>query len=260
MLKIVQIKKMITNGCTNPYIVLCNDNNNYVAKFPGNVQGKRALVNEFIAANICNELQLPILKFELIKVEKSNYNDLTYGVVDSIAGTAFGTLFNDNLFPVLSPSRITKTNNKYDAIKILIFDILIGNNDRNPGNLFIDGKTNKITMIDHTHIFLLDTLWDDTQLKKIMNDEFEILRLNQYNYNNIIESITINDNLCCEVNEFRKKIKNVSKAFLKQIMNEIPDDWEVTNEEKEVLIDFIYNRFQRVDEVISILGIESGEK
>lgn len=93
-----------------------------------------------------------------------------------------------------------------------------------------------------------------------MNDEFEILRLNQYNYNNIIESITINDNLCCEVNEFRKKIKNVSKAFLKQIMNEIPDDWEVKNDEKEVLIDFIYNRFQRVDEVISILGIESGEK
>lgn len=43
-------------------------------------------------------------------------------------------------------------------------------------------------------------------------------------------------------------------------MNEIPDDWEVKNEEKEVLIDFIYNRFQRVDEVISILGIESGEK
>ena len=42
-------------------------------------------------------------------------------------------------------------------------------------------------------------------------------------------------------------------------MDNLPDDWNVTPKEKELLVKYIYNRFIRVDEVINILNLKGGE-
>lgn len=53
MLEIVEINKKLSNGCTVPYVVWCNDGKKYVVKFPGNPNGDKALINEFIASRLC---------------------------------------------------------------------------------------------------------------------------------------------------------------------------------------------------------------
>ena len=149
--------------------------------------------------------------------------------------------------------------NKNDAIKILIFDILIGNYDRNKGNLMIDSLSKKIYMIDHTHIFGLGTLWDEFQLPRLVNEKFEIETLNQFNYNNIIESLKIDKEFYIELNKFIEKVKNINKDFIKNIMNNIPNDWNVSKREKELLVEYIYNRFNRVNEILYLLHIKDGD-
>ena len=247
------------NGCTTPFVVWCDDGQTYIVKFPGNEQGVKTLVNEFIASNLCEYLKLPIFHYNLIHVKLSDYNDKTSHEIIPLEGTAFGTIYNDNALTVLNSGMISKASNKNDAIKILIFDILVGNFDRNKGNLMIDSISKRIFMIDHTHIFGLGTIWDEVQLSRLINEEFDIKKLHPFNFNNIIESLKIDEEFYYELNKFIRKVKNINKEFISNIMKCIPSDWNVSDREKTILVDYIYNRFNRVDEILDLLNIRGGD-
>lgn len=70
MVNIIEVKNKLKNGVTVPYVVWCDDENTYVVKFPGNPEGKKTLINEFIASNLCEYLNLPIMDYALINVKK----------------------------------------------------------------------------------------------------------------------------------------------------------------------------------------------
>ncbi len=259
LINIVEIKNKLGNGSTTPFVVWCDDGQTYIVKFPGNEQGVKTLVNEFIASNLCEYLELPIFNYNLIKVKMSDYNDKTKNEIIPLEGTAFGTLYNDNALTILNSGMISKASNKNDAIKILIFDLLIGNFDRNNGNLMIDSISKKIFMIDHTHIFGLGTIWDEFQLPRLIDEKFDVNNLNKFNFNNIIQSIKIDEEFNNELNKFIKKVKNINKDFINNIMKNIPDDWNVLDREKHLLVDYIYKRFNRVDEILDLLNIKGGD-
>ena len=258
MINIVEIKSKLGNGCTIPFVVWCDDGKTYIVKFPGNEQGKKTLVNEFIASNLCEYLELPILEYNLIKVKFSDYNIITNGNILPIEGTAFGTVYNDNALIILNSGMISSTKNNYDAIKILIFDLLIGNFDRNKGNLMVDSVTKKLIMIDHTHIFDIGAIWDEYQLPRLIKEKFDISKLHQFNYNNIIGSIRFDKDFYNELNIFINKVKNININYIKNVIDRIPVDWEVTIKEKELLVKYIYERFNRIDEILDILNIKGG--
>ena len=256
MVDIVEINKKLSNGCTVPYVIWCSDGNKYVAKFPGNPNGDKALINEFISSRLCDFLDLPIMKYQLISVKMEDYmsSDIT-----PMIGTAFGTIYDDDLLTVLNSGEIQKAKNCYDAIKILIFDLLIGNYDRNKGNLMINPKTKRIIMIDHTHIFNMGVVWDEYQLPRLEKEEFSISNLNAFNYNNLFNSIKYNEQFYKELNDFVKKVKTIEEERVSNIINDIPKDWIITNEERKCIINFIVNRFKRVDEVLKVLGLKGGD-
>ena len=259
MVNILEIKNPLGNGCTEPYIVRCDDNNIYVVKFPGNIQGKKVLVNEYVASSLCKYLDLPIMDFNLINVKSEDFNNNIPNNIRNVVGTAFGTRYNDRALTIINSGQISKAINNYDAIKILIFDLLIGNNDRNPGNLMIDTKTKKLIMIDHSHIFEIGTLWDKYQLPRLINEEFDIKKLHIYGYINIIESLKYDDLFYTELNNFVNKVKNIKKDFIKNIIYKIPNDWSISKEEKELLIEFIEKRFSKIDSILKLLNIKGGD-
>jgi len=259
LLNIVEIQKKLGNGCTVPFVVWCNDGKKYVVKFPGNIQGEKTLVNEFIASNLCEYLDLPILDYKLIRVKIEDYNENTENEITPLEGTAFGTIYNDKALIILNSGMIASSINRNDAIKILIFDLMIGNFDRNKGNLMIDSVTKKLIMIDHTHIFSIGTLWDEYQLPRLIEEKFEVEKLHTFNYDRIIESIKYSKEFYDELNIFINKVKNISRSFIEDIMRRIPDDWNVTKNEKNLLVDYIYKRFNRVEEILEILNIKGGD-
>ena len=259
MVDIIEVKNKLGNGCTIPYVVWCSDGNRYVAKFPGNPQGCKALVNEFIASRLCEYLNLPIMNYELINVKAEDYTNNMLEEMKPIVGTAFGTIYDDNLMITLNSDMISKSNNNYDAIKILIFDLLIGNYDRNKGNLMINPVSKKIIMIDHTHIFGLGTIWDIYQLPRLIDEKFDLNNLNSFNYSNLVNSLKYDETFYMELNKFIQKVKNISKEYINKIMEDIPNDWNVDKKEKELLTDYITKRFAKIEEILDIMNLKGGD-
>ena len=72
-------------------------------------------------------------------------------------------------------------------------------------------------------------------------------------------SITKNSSFYIELNKFIIKVKNINKGFIYDIMNKIPNDWNITQKEKDLLVDYIYIRFNRVNEILDLLNIKGGD-
>ena len=130
--------------------------------------------------------------------------------IDLINGSVFCSEYLEKTSPVFGYEILTKIKNKTDAIKILIFDVLIGNNDRNIGNLLINFKNNSIVAIDHSHVFVYEALWDSINLPSVIGSNIDISQMKQQNFNNL--SLCINNKMFLEdINDFLQKIK---KYFL----------------------------------------------
>lgn len=257
LLEIVKIIRFLPLGVTKPYLVECSNGKKYVAKFCGNPDGSRILINEYVSASLGKLLNLPIPNFELAHIELSKFKvDLSN--IELIDGTVFCSEWLEKSAPVPGYLALTKTTNKYDAIKILIFDVIIGNNDRNPGNLLINFKNNTLVAIDHSHVFINQAIWDEHTLNMLIGEEIDISRMSKFNYNNL--SQCLNDkNYIIEVKEFINKIKLIKRSDIEIIVNSIPNDWNISNNEKKSLIDFLMDRISRIDEICNILNIEGGD-
>lgn len=216
LLEIVKIIRALPLGVTKPYLVECSNGKKYVAKFCGNPDGTRILINEYVSASLGKLLNLPIPNFELAHIELSKFK-VNLSNIELIDGTVFCSEWLEKSAPVPGYLALTKTTNKYDAIKILIFDTIIGNNDRNPGNLLINFKNNTLVAIDHSHVFINQAIWDEYSLNMLIGGEIDISRMSKFNYNNL--SQCLNDkNYIIEVKEFINKIKLIKKVILKLLL------------------------------------------
>ena len=256
----MEIKKVIRpikNGATKPYVIECTDGNQYVAKFPGNPDGTRVLINEYVCACLAQMLQLPIPSFELIYINNIEFYSNYLEGIELINGTAFCSRMIDKASPVPGYRALSKVSNLDDIVKILIFDVIIGNNDRNPGNLLINLKNKSLVMIDHSHVFIYEAIWDAIQLKKNIRSEISIGEMNQFSFSMLSVEISKVDKEVYK--KFKETIKSINKDDIINIIDSIPKDWSITNDDKEVLADFLYDRIERIDEIYNILKIDGGD-
>ena len=82
--------------------------------------------------------------------------------------------------------------------------------------------------------------------------------MNKFNYNNL--SQCLNDkNYIAEIQEFINRIKLIKENDIEMIINSIPKDWNISNNEKKSLTNFLMDRINRIDEICRILNIEGGD-
>ncbi|MEM5646533.1 HipA family kinase [Bacillus cereus] len=67
--------KEINNGVTKPYIITCDDSEQYVVKFKENPEGKRVLANEYVCAKIAEILDLPLATPSFVQVNETFIQD-----------------------------------------------------------------------------------------------------------------------------------------------------------------------------------------
>lgn len=257
-LNIVDINRKIPLGITNPYIVKCNNNKKYVAKFPGNPEGTKVLINEYVCAKLAKKLGLPIPNFELIEIQNIHKFAAQLSDIKMINGTVFCSEFIEKASAVPGYLVLTKVTNKYDAIKILFFDVIVGNNDRNEGNLLINFKNNSLVMIDHSHVFVYQAVWDERNLGELIGAKIDLTRMNKFNFDNL--SLCSNDiNYKSVISEYIERIKCIDDSEIDAIINSIPQDWDITEKEKECLKNFLLDRIHRISEICKLLNIEGGD-
>lgn len=246
----------ITNGVTKPFIILCNNGEQYIVKFQQNPEGKRVLANEFVCARIAELLDLPLANPSLINVSKEflliHGNEISEHVGEEVfPGLHFGTQKIKNAFQINTAKIIDTASNKECIPSILLFDQLICNKDResNGGNLLIDGKEKEIVVIDHTHVFDLGPLWNEYELKRRLGEPFFRIQSNGYVYRKLIPYV---DGFS-PFHHILGKMKSLNKNIVVDIIESIPEEWDVTKNERIVLSEYIMDRLERIEEALPIL-------
>ncbi len=242
--------RCIATTSATPILCQCDDGNNYFTKFYEGVEGPRELVNEYIAYRIAKLIKLPIPEAALLRPNPST-DFYIAGLEKCINSThlAFGSKELTKVISAVDEEVFESCNNKADFLPIIVFDHIIGNQDRerNVGNLLMRVNDRIIFIIDHGRIFEQGTLWDkrscidrmkDIKLKDLSDDSIYGMMLN-----------TI------DINQYRadciSKFSQITREKLQEIFDSIPEEWECSDDDKYGAMEFILYRLEKVEEIIN---------
>lgn len=147
--------------------------------------------------------------------------------------------------------------NKEDFFKLLLFDHVIFNTDRNPGNLLVQYYKNNITLqvIDHSHVFINQAIWDASCLNRAIaeKDYFStrILDNNTYLYNMFFHTMTITKK---HFDKLKIEFSNIiTKETLCRILTDVPSVWMPTSRDTDALIAYILYRIGHLDDICNTI-------
>ena len=250
-----ELKYPLGNGSTHPIVGSINGID-YVIKTFNNEQGNKVLINELISYNIVKQLELPIPECELAyidgttKIHPNVSNEEWFS--DRCNGLAFCSKYRLDV-TVISSSRMIKLadNKEFIIPKILLLDHLLYNKDRNKGNILITNKKGykELIIIDHTHVFNLESIWNSFGLKQKIEDEdykdHWIMESNSFLYSRFLEAVPVSMIDMKEAVEYFKE--RLSEEFFLSLKTKIPKVWEQDEEEVDALIEYIIYRFNQLD-------------
>lgn len=235
---IEEISRVFTTPGSSPALVLCEDFNLWVCKYD---RTSINLFNEMIASSfakiwgikvpdscfiLVDESHVPVEKFPVL--EHRFFNKECFGSFYLTEGKEIDrtslSLFEERTFR-------NKINNKEDFLKIALFDIWLGNEDRNHNNfnLLLNIEENQTTFfyaIDHVCIFNSSFL--DYGINELSEDESiiktelaKILFSNFRNLPSVVNDLVEKFYLCVDECENQ----------LEAIVNLTPDSWALDRAE-----------------------------
>lgn len=258
---IKELKYPIGNGATNPIIGMISTGH-CVVKTNNNIEGNKTLVNEYICYLLALQLELPVINSGLCYIDNDtiicqNVKDME-DFSEKCFGLGFYSEYMDGATVIGSEKMIKLTENyKWLIPKLMLFDHLIYNKDRNKGNLLIKlGKNNrKLLVIDHSHTFNLETLWDRIQLKsKIQEKDYldeYIMEKNAYIYSRLKKSMELDLIIMQDTLDYFKS--KLNEKIISDIINKVPEEWESNKEELLALKEYIIYRFSKLNHFADII-------
>ncbi|MFF2879068.1 HipA family kinase [Gottfriedia sp. NPDC057991] len=237
---IVPIKYLETLPGKAAHLFLFSDGNRYAVKCKNNFHGTRELVNEYVVAKLGQLLNLPVVPFEIVNMSEKQIQQIPQKFSSQYQpGNQFASLFIDNCIGLAKkPPRptINEVNNPHILAGILVFDYWVHDADRTKSNILLkrhpDGQYD-IQMIDHGKCFPGGYKWNAETLqksKKFKKDSIvHIWTVDMLNDLNIITS-------------YIEKILALSDASIEEVIQDIPVDWNVSNEDKAALFNYLKDR------------------
>ena len=253
MIEITTVNKAIKIGVTSPLIITGSNGINYVMKCVHDQCSPKILLNELICANLAALLGLPLPNFTIAVLSQdtiNSSNELQY--LEAIPGKVFCSEYVKGITS-LSPQTVESLKNQEVIPDLVAFDLLVGNSDRatdfkkgNAGNYLVN-KKQELLLIDHSHVFIKQELWDAHTLSSAM----------------IIGS-TVDENFSERYRYFRKYIdgRNPFENFinrceavdisdLENVFSNIPNEWNISSEDVDALKKFIEFQCLNIREILN---------
>lgn len=259
IIKRIIIKQIYYNmsiGITEPKFAVLEDGTQAVVKLANGIEGNLVLFNEYICYRMALLLDIPMPQSGCCIMDEST-EVLEEGIANS---SNYGYAFFSTYMPKttkLIPSIINMMENKEDFIKILLFDHIIFNRDRNEGNLLVRFYKNNISLkaIDHSHVFINQSFWDSICLERAIaeNDllSTEILEYNNRLYDMFFSNVPVTkEKLNGEIYRFKNKI---NRDTIKNIVNSAPDEWKPKQKDIDALVKYIMYRVDNLDVIKSVI-------
>lgn len=249
------IQHNINNGVTEPKYALTDDKKTVVVKTFNGPEGNRILFNEYVCYRMANLIDLPMPLSGVCVIDKETV-DMNNSITSEQFGFGFYSTYLDKSI-VLNDNIINLIDNIEDFYKLILFDHVIFNTDRNAGNLLVQYRKGGICLkvIDHSHVFINQAIWDSSCLKRGVSERdylsTKILDYNHYLYNMFFRHLSPSkEKLILVADVFRNKLNEKS---LQKIIHELPDEWRLPYEDEEALIDYLLYRIKHIKALYSLI-------
>lgn len=254
--KISQLCYNINLGATEPKFAILEDGTQVVTKLYNGPEGNLVLFNEYLCYRLAILLEIPMPRSGICILDASSEIQDEELATSHNYGKAFFSEYMPKVTKLLPPI-INKMKNKKDFVKILLFDHIIFNTDRNPGNLLVQFCKNDISLkvIDHTHVFINQSIWDANCLKRAMEEndllDTRVLEYNAYLYGMFFRDFSITkEMLIKESSVFKSKI---NRGITLEFVNYIPEEWKPQQKDVDELVNYILYRVNNLDVIISTI-------
>lgn len=253
MIKVQTIIENVRVGQTNPVLVKCDDGNQYYMKVNNDVISNKTLFNELFANRLLTLLEISNANgcIGMLPQTLINQNKILQdiGAQSGICYLSMEMKGQAGFTEIIARSAI----NKKEFSAILLFDQLILNSDRggNVGNWFYNRESKKMIPIDHTHIFKLGDIWEEKDLKDFMKiPPIQLETFGDMEYKILARIVSEQDN---SFGYYKRLIKKIGKDEIIGILDEIPVEWNISETEKNAVLEFILFQIDHVAEIIDYL-------
>ncbi|WP_167630557.1 HipA family kinase [Listeria valentina] len=255
LLTISNVRNGVGNGITKPHYAIIN-NELCIIKGMNNPEKHLVLFNEYVGYRLAAILGLSVPEFGFAKINQETHFDesgkrkyFTNGCL------CFFTKYVEKTVPLRAAKQLQSASS-YELVSIFLYDLLICNSDRNPGNLLLHKpKTQNLSIypIDYTHAFELQAVWDGGQLKRFVEKPKEKVDLdkidNQLLYQYIKEAKIYRIEEIDEcVNHFKNSLSTVN---LEEVISEIPKELlcKIEKIDIEYFLRFLESRIEELDQL-----------
>lgn len=236
-------------GATSPQLFRGSDQQLYVVKLLGNKVGPKALANEFLAAELGEQLGLCFPVSGIISIdEKLLTKNRRLRKAGVVAGPHFACKYISKTFYVDRTS-LNRVVNKAEMAGVMLFDHLVHNVDRtvNRKNLIIRREAAGYHMyaIDHSHLFKRGR-WTMAQLAALEND----LSVNtRRTYGLLLKYFLQPDDFL----PYAQAISQWSDEYLSQTVAAIPEQWLADQGERQALLKHLLCRRNQINQIMASL-------
>lgn len=232
------VYKKTLEGKSNAHLITFDDGRDYVVKYyqPG---FEKALANEWVAYCIGRYLGLPIPFAQIVEIPQTFSAHVPELTQMSNTQFQFASLYVPDCFDGHQVNTVTQISNHEILAGIILFDYWLCNRDRTRKNIVLCEDSNnayRIWIIDHAEVF---------NSYNWVQADLEALPVN------IMKSAThqlmasfIEDEQCFF--EFLDIIQTLPIHLIEEIVNVIPDEWNISQEEKKAMVTTLVVRRKKI--------------
>lgn len=251
-----KVFSVIPNGATEPLYALLSTGERAIVKTFNNIEGNLTLINEYICYRLCVQLSIPIPEAGIAFIDNQTIDDTSLNI---ITPDKYGPCFYSKRIDKVAQLNayiIDYITNKDDFHKIVLFDHLVYNKDRNKGNIILaTGKTVYMYVIDHSHVFKNECIWDkycfERGIKESDYRDTQILDCNREMYDLFWENLGKNRDTLLELSDVFKE--RISYNLLDEIISELPQLWKVPVEDLNALKTYLIYRLNHLNDMVDII-------
>jgi hypothetical protein len=235
------------------YLFLFSDGLKYVVKFYNTKGRTKEVVNEYVVGKLAEHLSLlPVVPLKLVYMPADQ--DIIKNVPRRVKskvykpGYQFATLFIDNsteFSEMVTPPTKDNLKNRNLLAGLIVFDRWVNNNDRTMSNILIQSLQGDyyFHMIDQGKCFPGGYNWTAETLKQ---NVIPLIERPVYKW---ATSLLSSED---EFKPFIDQITAFNHKSINEIIQSIPDNWYVSDEEKQALLDFLIKQQESLPNVMEM--------
>lgn len=249
-----EVQFILTNGVTNPARAILDDDTTVILKYFRRDVGKLVLFNEYFCYKLAKAINLPMPKSGVCIIDDKTRDEHSVLMPESFGYAFYSTYISST---IIKQGVIRYLANIDTFYRLLIFDHLIFNTDRNEFNLLTTytKKDTSFTVIDHSHVFKNGTIWDANCFRYgIEENDYmskEILAANSKMYNMFFQNMAFQAQVL--ENEAKFVHDTIDEQLIDDILQDIPLEWLPSEKDIKGLKEYLLYRNEHIFEMSQMI-------